>query len=320
MSRYTNGKTFNFIVPLGSIEASMDLLLKKISQAGANVLSQKLIPSFIRIEIPEDLSNDEVHQVRLFLKGLRKVHTKYFLRFVTNLLWAAESDNTDIFYTRSNNADCHVDAVLSLKVLDRKSILIHTVVPKTTAKHRVLKQISKTMIKEIDTGCGDDPVDILQTITRFHHKENLNEVIQTLGEDDFHMFFIPSIDEWNLYPIALYGLSQTDAYHRYLAAENQLELLTISHQMVVPDKLYDHEIVMALIETLQDQEVDGNHYRTAKAVYAIAELLFGYYLAHMTDNNEVLSSNESLCFEIIEDEYEENHFEIYNVKVASISP
>jgi hypothetical protein len=304
---------------MGDFEISIEKLFQRLSTEGLGNIHQRLIPLIINLDIPEDLSTENTHFMRIFLKKLRVVHQNYFVRFRTSILWAAESDNTDIFYTYDEFEDKHFDATLHVRIFDKKTILINADIPRNTRRNTALKCLSKSMLEEIPAQDeSGDELAHLEAISDFYVSSGISDVLEHEGDDTLHVMFIPGWEGIEYHALPLYGLTQRDAKHRFLSIERNLDFLSIKHQMVIPEKLDTCAIMEALIEIIQMQVDHGDRYTLAKDVYALTELLYAY---HLVTPNECKSKdkNELLLFEIIELIDETTKIEVYSIEHKSVS-
>lgn len=299
MAKKVSKNKFVHAVAMNDIVGSMDKVIERL-HGEIRDFAHRLTPIIIQLVINDDITNGDLHQTRLFLKALRKTHNKYFIRFSTSILWAAESDNTDIFYTRSEDSDKHADVVIKVKVFDKHNMVLNAEVTKRTPRHSSLKMLSKTMVNEIlAVDASGDELDILASIADFYLITDVTEILKRAGDDHFHILFIPSLDGSSYYTIPLYGMSYDDAKRRYLSSENALEFLTSKHKILIPDLIEETCVIDALVELIQRQEEDdANRYETAKDTYALAELLYAYYTAAPIPDKYPFDRHQALLFEI----------------------
>lgn len=319
MTKKINKSTFCHPVRMGDFDNSIEKLFQKLSNEGLGNIHQRLIPLIINLDIPEDQSPENVYLIRLFLKKLRIVNQNYFVRFRTSILWAAESDNTDIFYTYDEFENKHFDATLHVKVFDKKTILINVDIPRSNRRSAAVKFLSKSMLEEIPAQDEDgDELAHLESISDFYISSGIGDVLEHEGDDTLHVMFIPGWEGLEYHALPLYGLTYRDAKHRFLSVEKHLDFLSTKHQLVIPDKLDTCAIMEALIEIIQLQVDHGDRYTLAKDVYALTELLYAYHLITPSDC-KCKDKNELLLFEIIELIDETTKIEVYSIEHKSVS-
>lgn len=302
MTRKTNKSTFCHPIYFNSFDNSIETLFQKLSKEGLGNLNQRIIPLIIQLNIPTDMTHEDIHVMRLFLKKLRIVHQDYFVRFRTNLLWAAESDNTDIFYTTEVTEDRHTDCILHLKVFDKKTIIANAEICKKTKRSKTIDNLQKTMLNEIP----------LDSIAEFYMTSGIPAVLKCQGDDTLHVFFISGCERFEFHPLPLYGFNATDAKCRYVASEKSLDFLSRKHQIVIPDRLDIKRIIEALLEIIQTHVDHGDRYTLAKEVYSLTELLYSYHLV-MPKETKIEDRNELLVFDIIEKLDKTTTIQVYSI-------
>lgn len=319
MTRKANKSTICHPLSMADFTSSVDTLFQKLNKEGVDDLSQRLIPLIIKLDIPEDISREDIHILRSFLKRFREIHQNYFVRFKTSILWAAESDNTDIFYINQDTTDHHVDMIFHLKVFDKKTLIVNIEICKKTKRCRSISSLQKAMIEEIpaEDEQGDE-YSYLASISDFYVTSGISDVLELEGDDSLHVMFIPGWEGMEYHALPLYGFSKADAKYRYLAAEKTIEFLTLKHSLVIPERLDNFAIMESLLEIIQLQVDHGDRYTLSKEIYALTELLYAYHLITPNENKRD-DKNELLMFEIIENVDETTRVQVYSIEHQSVS-
>lgn len=319
MTKKTTRSTFCHPIRFDDFDSSIYLLFQKLAKEGLGNIHQRPIPLIIQLDINDDMGKEDIHVMRIFLKKLRNVCQNYFVRFRTSILWAADSDNTDIFYINDELTNKHVDAVLHLKVFDKKTIICNADVCKKTRRLHSIDVLNKTMLEEIpaEDDCGDE-IGYLESIADFYISSGISDMLKYQGDDSLHVLFIPGFEGMEYHALPLYGFSNRDAKYRYLAAEKTLDFLTTKHSLVIPDKLEPLVVMEALLETIQLQVDHGDRYTLASDVYALTELLYAYHLITPREY-KTKTKNEMILFQIIENQDKTTTIQTYGIEHDSVS-
>jgi len=319
MTKKANKSTICHPLRINDFTNSVNELFQKLSKENIGNINERVIPLIIQLDIPEDISKADSYTLRAFLKRFRQIHKDYFVRFKTSILWAAESDSTDIFYTNQDTLNHHVDIIFHLKVFDKKTLILNVELCKKTKRYHSIQSLQKAMLNEIpaEDDHGDE-YGYLASIADFYITSGISDVLELEGDDNLHVLFIPGWEGMEYHALPLYGFSKRDAKFRYLASEKTLEFLTLKHQLVIPERLDNFAIMEALLEIIQIQVDHGDRYTLARDLYSLTELLYAYHL--MTPNqNKRDDKNELLMFEIIENIDETTQINICSIEHQSVS-
>lgn len=319
MVKKVSNSSFCYNVSIGNVDAAMTNLIHRLNDENLCNTEHRLIPLIIQLNIEEHLSHQDIILIRMFLKHLRKVQLHNFVRFRCSLLWAAESDNTDIFYTIEENKNRHTDVMCNIRVIDKKTLILDVKVLSNTNKHEHIRSISKSMLEEVTIDEHiDDEFFFISEISRFYKHCDIKNILTHTGDDSFHVLFIPDPDDYCYYPLPIYGMSKRDAKYRYLASEKTLEFLNTKHPLVLREQHNTADVLELLVELLQIQVDHGDRYTLANQIYSLTELLYAYQMV-LSDDVSNKDSHLLLLFEVIESVDKTTHVEIYNIEHNSVS-
>ncbi len=309
---------FTHVVDLSKFDKHIDVIFKRVNQLGVDNLARSLIPTFIHFNIA---NTSDVKTMRLFLKKMRTVQSRYFVRCTVPLLWAAESDNTDMFYSYSENIHKHTDVVFDINIISQRYVEIKIKIPYTKRSHLIIKEISRDFATLVNVPHSKNEDDTYRAIGHFHMTHNISKHVDQLN-DDFHIIFIPQANSENYYPIPLLGLKAEDAERKAIACEKALMFMVESHNTILEEKPYTAEIINMLVRMIRDNEELGDRYKSAQTTYHLSELLFGYHILlskeHTEFKNKKPSRHQCLMFELVTIEDVE-FVEMYKLKVSDTS-
>lgn len=301
MTNAVQRQVFKHIVSIDSLSMSLEKLMIKIWSIKGGYRRKTLLPTLIGLEV---VLKDRIHEVptmRKFLKGLRGTQDKHFIRFVSTMIWAMESDNGDLFYTPDNASEEMCDIIWRIEVINSQYVVVVVDIPKTSHQNILFHSLCQSLTPSVG-GPVPDPSDedTFDFLMRFYRTTDQLPSVRNLSTS-FHVLLIPNREGNSLYPIPLVGISVSDAKRKYAAAIKALTVAHRQHSEFFMQSVTVSDVLSLLIESIQDNEFKGIRRKTSQCTYALAELLFSCCVVNDEDP-EGQTNHDLLLFEKLDDD------------------
>lgn len=277
MSQVSQRSMTQHFVSLNKFDTSIERVMSTLWAALGPTVNQRMFPTLIGLEIDFDGTTDDVGVLRSFLRKLRKVSQTHFVRFVTDTLWAAESDNVDVFYTHDEAKDDWCDVMWTIKFTRAKQIELTSVLSVDQDRHIFLNNLANNVKKFIPFEKADTvEVAIARTVRRFYTSVKDIDIVHQLDEN-LHIFLIPNMCQSGFYPIILYGMSYDDAFRKGRRLMSELDYHANTKYEIFTDAPCLGGMFNRTLDMIQETEKFGFNLKEAKDTYALTESIFGLY-------------------------------------------
>lgn len=319
MTNAVNKTTFNEIVRVDRMERDLHRVFTLLAGHGIGNATHQLVPTLINLQFARKINQSDALVVRSFLYGLRSFQLSHFVRFCGDLDWFMDADCGDIFYSRSKDSLLHKDAVIKVDVVSNNHIELRISVPTTTKSHLLVHELSRSAWPSI---AGVDLNDVDDDVSAIMRDYSINSrFLDIVGHtaDDCHVLFIPTEDEERCHVIPLFGLTEEDAKRRSYYTDRNFEFIRERYADYVNDLVFTQEICHHLVNEIQLNEQMGNRTVTAAQTYALAEILFGYYLRGYENSKSMQKrGHEFVWFETVEDDKDHSYVETFSIRLSTI--
>ena len=313
MSGTSHNRSFRTILDPNKVDLGITSILAKMVPL---VLTKQkyrsgTTPMFITLYVKYDKKHHEIKPIRQFLNGLRAIHFTHGIRFITDLVWAATSDNADIFYTHDGNSRHISNYQWTIRILSNGYIECEAKTFNRSSNQVYIDNTSRDISDYISTISppDDDDEDTYLYLEAVYDEIAYNKAITDI-DNHFHILLIN--DELNgsvfYHAIPIVGMSLLDAQRKYSRSLRNLLDLNILHKHLVMKDDYSvmSNLTGVLISALRDNENLPIKLRDVGLSYSIAELLFSYYVCNINNPKE-LSLHEVLLLKTIDDETSDDY-------------
>lgn len=238
------------------------------------------VPILIGIDVDYNNQGDALFVLRNFLHRLRRIHQRHFVRFVTDTLWAMESDNTHLFYAHDGPKERRCDVVWTIKIVGSEQVEVLMTKTGSTDRETLLVETSiklKRFVSGVENNA--DHVAIVQLMHRFYGRLGQLHHIRLL-EEDFHVMMVPSFNNKGYYSLPLYGMSYFDAKRKFSYIKSQMEYTQRCYYDTLPDPLVIGDVFYTTLKLIQDNSNFGVARNTRHDTYNLAEQLFAVFAGY----------------------------------------
>ena len=283
------GRSFNYLFSPDRISFGIDTVLQHILPFKGIRYKDSNIPMLISVIINHDGHPYEFISIRKFIKALKKTQDRYFIRFITDLLWLEESDCTDSLYTFDGNLRDISDITWTITVRSNGHIGINARLTRPNANHLFIYDISKKVNQIIQTipspRCVDTTEDFVEQV---HEKITEAKCIKTV-DSNFHVLLIDDVDDDGrvyYHAIPIVGMTQLDANRKYKSYFRSFLENYVSQPRYLPDRDMAtlDDVIICLINNIRDNENLPKKIKNKSLTYSLAEQLFSYYVSSMNDS------------------------------------
>lgn len=306
MSDVSNKRVFRQIISPDRLHFALECLMLKILPTKSLRFKNSIVPAIISIHIDTDQSIKELKPIRHFLKSLRDLQKNHFVRFTTDILWACESDSTDIFYTFDGNIKDYCDISWNISIAQNGFIELTTKLQRPSKNHMFIYEMTRNISKyskEVSFPYISDYKNIFNFLSDFYGKLHHDKDIRDI-DSNFHILLVsdtPKEGHVIYYPIPIVGMNHNDAKrHSGASIKSILELyfqhedLSLGYENTSPENIIS-DIMSMIIENLKCK----NNRSLNPQTYRLAEMLVGYYLTTVDDNRE-LSTHDIILFQSLD--------------------
>lgn len=286
-----------------SIVKIMSKMFAYLDEYSQNGRDRSVFPTIIGVDVDYNGNENTVPHIRSFMKQLRKVHQHNFVRFVTETLWAMESDNDDIFYAHDGQREDRCDAMLTLRVIDAEKALVEVGLrhSRNHERHSLLADLSSGMKQFLPSGIigmNDDRIhQIMNSLyTKTYRLYQAGYLFEPL-----HIVILPTRSGNGFYPVALYGMSYDDARRRHRRISSQVKIQQHKYGHIFTDKITPQSLLYLLLHSVQDNDNFGIRQKAVKDTYALSELIFSYWA---TFKETYETNHDIIMFNILDHETE----------------
>lgn len=317
MSNAVERQSFTVVVDLANLDSGLTELMRRISGHKSGRRLKSLLPTLVGLEVSRNNRPGEDCQLRQFVKSLRSLHQKHFVRFVTPYLWMAESDNKDLFYATDKNVRYSADVCWRIAVPTDGLIRVEVDMLSETEEQQIARKLCRSLTPSFDALDLPTHVNYLTgMLERFYRTvEFVPEITKT--DMNLHIVFIPDGVKRTFYPIPLVGISLEDARRKYeMFRENMMIAQDVLYCEFMPRETTLPAILNLIIESIQDHEASGymaysatdrkkahrplGRRYTAPVTYGHAELLLGWFTMHACPTQD-MTNHEFLVFDRLYD-------------------
>jgi hypothetical protein len=291
MTRFTFAK--HHLVSLDRFDKSIIRVMEQTRALVGDRCAHSLLPTLVGIDIDYNGLRNAVPLFRSFLNKLITLRDKHFTRFVTDTLWAMESDNGHIFYTYDGPKTAWCDVVWTVRAMGDAQVEICVELVAKNPSHALMQEVSASLKKFVPAAASSGNRAIQDVMLRFY--KNTDRVYQTSHlHENFHILMIPSTNGRGYYPIPIHGMTYRDGRRHYKQVIQQLEHQQHSLYEVFTHLSSSEEILDILLSLMQANQVFDPRSHQAKENYALAELIFGLiatYYKYPETNHDVILVN-----------------------------
>jgi hypothetical protein len=303
MSDTSNRRNFKYTLSPQRVEFALDSLLTKILPTKNVRFKHSSVPVLISVNVNYKDRPCEIFPIRIFLKRLRALQEKFFVRFVTDILWAAESDSVDIFYTFDGNTKDYCDIYWDISILENGYIELTSRSPRSTTNHSFIydtaRQVSK-YAREVSFPSFPDRSMVYDFLADFYGK--IHEV-RDIREIDSHFHILMVVDtprEGNTtyYPLPIIGMNHQDAKRVYRESFKNVLELYVQHEDTLQDPIdiTQDDIMSNLISMIIENQRSKDRKTLTANTYRLTEMLLGYYISTVEDYR-YLSTHDIIIFQ-----------------------
>jgi hypothetical protein len=277
MSTLSTRYVTQHFVSLNKFDASMDRVMAHMWASLGLCATQKMFPTLIGVDVDSVDRNVNTPALRTFFKKFRGLGQKHFVRFMTDTLWAMESDNGDVFYSYDGPKQDRCDVVWTLKSVNDHQVEITAEVTSTPEQRKYLSDLSHSMKRLIPSKHHSPDLRYVTDLVSDFYKSTKHIDAAHQLEEDLHVLLIPNLPRTGFYPIILHGMSHFDAKRkgRQIIREFDHHLNTryeiLTHDVEIGDMFY------RLLDLIQATDKFGMNVKHAQDTYALAEALFGIF-------------------------------------------
>lgn len=306
MSTLTARHFTQHFVSSDKFETSMDRVFSALWRAMGKTLEDRSTPILVGIEVNYNRVPNASTIVRNFLKRFRTFHGRHFVRFVTDTLWAMESDNGDIFYTHDGPKKSVCDVVWDLKVINSHQLEIDSYNHINIQRRDLTTAISKSLRRfQILDGTKRDTADITQMVGNFYKNTKHADKLFGLSKN-FRLLFVPNQCNTGFYPILMPRITEADAIRKGRALEHELCRGFVDLYEILRDPMNSCDACCRVIELIQDNPNFGVDLKVSHDVYGLAESLLAAYTMQFglsDQNQEILVFNRCAPNRLIVHDY-----------------
>lgn len=302
MANATSQITFTKIINLSKGDRDIKKLMNTLGEHGVGRDTHQLIPIFTELKFVNRIHDKNIETVRRFLKALRPFQLSHYMRFICDLDLLMESDCADIMYTRDDRVESHKDVTFIIHNLSPNHFEIRVRVHPISRMHLNIRELSRMTYPTIFGLTKDMDEDAIHLeMIKFHRNNRFSEISHVCKEP-IHVLFIPSGSHGGCYTIPLFGLSHQDAIRRSVFTDREFASLKDAHPDFVCEIVFTQQLAQMLVASIVDNEKSGPRSVISAQTYALAEILFGYYLrTRQESTNKDHVDNNFIWFETIQD-------------------
>jgi hypothetical protein len=267
------------LVSIPKFKTSILRVMEKTQKLMGGRCHQALMPTLIGIDVDYNGLRDAVPLFRKFLNELITLREKHFVRFVTDTLWALESDKGHIFYTYDGPKTAWCDVVWTVRAMGPDQVEIEVTAVPNNPIQGLMTDLSSSLKKFIPGQTRPEIASIEDVMYRFY--KNTQRVYQTTHlNENFHILLVPSPERKGYYPIPIHGMSYTDAQRHYRQVTQQQDHLVHNHYELFNKAADPAELLHAILTLIQANHRFDCRGNPAQERYALAELAFGLCATH----------------------------------------
>lgn len=292
MTRINQRYAFEHLVSLKKFDVSIERVFSRMYNLLSKNPTHGFIPTLISIEIKDPETNEELAVVRGFLNNLIKLRDKHFVRFVTTIQWAAETNCGYIFYTEDKFKNDYCDVLWKLNFNEGDQIEISMQTAICGPRQELISSLSsdlKRFVKGNKTIASDNQV--LEIMKNFYSKTKRATSIRHL-EEDFHVLLVPTNNRSGYQPIPIYGMSYFDAKRHYKSVTDQITGDLHNYYEYFTQDISQYDVLSKLASLIQDNNRLSTDPIFIRENYGLAELLFGFWATYhdltKTTNHDII--------------------------------
>lgn len=307
---------FTKLIDLSRGDRDIKKLMNSLGSLGMGRDTHQLTPSLIQLHFPSGMRDREVETARRFLHTLRGFQLSHFVRFMTDIGLLMETDCDDVFYSRPTTGNHHKDVSISVLPLNDQKLEVRVNYHSTTRAHLKTRELSRATYNTLFGLPADMDDEACQLeMMKFHRVNRFSELV--LGSvDDIHVLFIPTGRMCGCYTIPLFGLTKEDARRRTYRTDEFYETIIQGQSRYVDDFRYTNEVQQILVDEIRINEWSGPRSTGAAQTYAMAELIFGYYLRSRDESKYTSDPNSLFVWFDTITENDESHVETYSIHLT----
>jgi hypothetical protein len=293
MIRTPNVASYEHLISLKKFDTSMDRLMNRLYAIVGETRKNLSVPVLVGIEVDYNGQDNALPVLRTFLHRLRRLHHQHFVRFVTDTLWAMESDNGHLFYTHDGPKNHRCDIMWYVKVLNDEQVEVWVSKSGNPEKDVLLMETS-IKLKRFVSSNGRDISDeaLVNLLHRFYGRFSQLRAIRSL-EEDFHVLLLPSFNNKGYGSVPLYGMSYFDAQRKFKHLIQQMEYTERCYYDTLPDQVSVHDKFWTTLKLIQDNRNFAAARQTVQDTYNLTEMLFAIYAGAMMTRH---SSHDVILF------------------------
>lgn len=283
---------------------SLDSLMEKCPTAIRTNLRKNPNPAIITINVKYNGTHSEAVAIRRFMKAVGRIQKKYFVRFMTDILWAADSDNAGSFYTIDGNTRDVSDIVWDIEVTQNHLIRLTVSKKKRTSNMKFINDLHKKVL------------DILVNLNEEGLPEDMFEVADRVGTDlfadkdirelDSNLSVIILADRTNdnvrMMPHIVYGMSSTDTRAKFRKSFREIvEAYGLYPEWLDSEGISIGNVIVTLHGTITSifEDREGRE-KALREIYEHTELLLSYVCEYINDPS-VVSGNDVIIIDVTGD-------------------
>lgn len=291
--RYTK----HHLVSLSRFETSITRVLEFMYSITKDYKKNSLTPLLIGIDVRYGNHPNPVPLFRQFLNKLHLLRERYFIRFITDTLWAFESDYGYNFYASDKSKFDKCDIVWNVTASGLEQVEIEVLFPKLNNDKELINQLSEHLRKFIPLSRQTITPDYLVKTMIDFYKQNKKICRINQLEDQFHILLIPTLKGNGFYPVPLQGMSLEDARRHYKQVTSQLAYQQHNYHEFFGNPVNTTDLLYILVTLLQDTHYFDKKKNIAQEAYGLAEFLLGWLATH----NQGIDSNHEIILFYIKD-------------------
>ena len=264
--------SFKHHVPATSVAGSIGLLLKKMWNYRGCPQSAAHMPLVIAVNARLTQDADHTLLYKSFLKSLREIQDKYFVRFKMDLFWGNETKNTDVFYCVRDGDYKACEFVWDIKAYNKYGFDINVTYVYKKNHHTLVNNTGHLLTLNFkipsDVKC---PANLSEHMDLFYRENQLaHELIH--HDIGFHVLFLEDPEKKNYITLPIYGMTLEDARRKYLYLLEDFRATYLKSSDFLADRLTREGLVSMILDELRSM-VPQRHY-LSNQIYKLSELAF----------------------------------------------